>query len=68
MTRCTDCVEKAKLRNRDINNMLQKAKAQAIDEKEPKAICWEIKNGLYITGAVAAIQSGANIRYIVSRY
>lgn len=64
--RCTDCVEKARLRNRDLNAAIEQAKQKAIHDKITMAVCWEQKNGLYIAGAREACRSGALIRTIVS--
>lgn len=63
---CKDCVAKAKLRNRDMAGMLEKAKTMAIEEKKPKAICWEPIQGLFIADPATAIAGHFQIKHIVS--
>lgn len=63
---CADCVEKAKLRNRDMTGQLKIAKQYAIQDQKPYAVCWTPKEGLYTRAATDAIKAGATIRHIVS--
>lgn len=63
---CHGCVQEAAERNREMNDLLIKAKKQAIEEKEPKAICYEPLQGHFITGAHVAYREGFQIKYIVS--
>lgn len=64
---CTDCADKAKEMNREMNGMLLKAKAQAIEEKKPKAICLDqVEGKLFITDARIAIEQRFKIESVLS--
>lgn len=64
---CTGCLDEAKERNRDMNNLLIQAKNKAIEDKKPKAICQdEVEGTLFITDAITAFREHFNIKHIIS--
>ncbi len=63
---CQGCVQEAKERNAAMNNLLNVAKQQAIEENKPKAICQDEINGLFITDAATAFRERFFIKDIVS--
>ena len=66
MSGCLDCAEKEKARNRELYNLIDVAKKQAIESNKPKAVCEDQITGLFIADAEVAIQEHFLIRSIVS--
>ena len=66
MSGCLDCAEKEKARNRELNNLIDVAKKQAIESNKSKAVCEDQISGLFIADAETAIQEHFLIRSIVS--
>lgn len=66
MSDCLDCAEKEKARNRELNNLIDVAKKQAIESNKPKAVCEDQITGLFIAEAEVAIKEHFLIRNIVS--
>lgn len=66
MSGCLDCAEKEKSRNRELNNLIDVAKKQAIESNKCKAVCEDQITGLFIADAETAIKEHFLIRSIVS--
>jgi hypothetical protein len=66
MSGCLDCAEKEKARNRELNNLIDVAKKQAIESNKSKAVCEDQISGLFIADAEIAVQEHFLIRSIVS--
>jgi hypothetical protein len=66
MSGCLDCAEKEKAHNRELNNLIDVAKKQAIESNKSKAVCEDQITGLFITEAEVAIKEHFLIRSIVS--
>ena len=66
MSGCLDCAEKEKARNRELYNLIEIAKKQAIESQKSKAVCEDQITGLFITDAETAIKEHFLIRRIVS--
>lgn len=64
---CVTCSDQVKERNWEMDNLLIKAKKEAIETDQPKAICEDPIQGLFITEAGYAIREFSHqIRHIVS--
>lgn len=63
---CNGCVQEARERNREINNLLTQAKKQAIEEGKAKAICKDEIQGFFISDAQTAIREHFQIIQFVS--
>lgn len=64
---CLSCSDEAKERNRELNNLIIVAKQQAIESNQPKAICEDPVQGLFITNAFyARTEFPHQIKHIVS--
>ena len=66
MSSCDGCIELAKERNRELDNLLILAKQKAIEDRQPKAICLDEVQGLFITSAETAIRERWQIKHVVS--
>lgn len=66
MSSCAGCVQEATEKNRAMDDLLIKAKQQAIEDQKPKAICEDQIEGLFITDAFVARSEHFNIKHIVS--
>ena len=63
---CLDCSDKAKLHFKDLDELRDKAKKLAYEEKQAKAICKDEATGLFICNAQTAITDRYWIMEIVS--
>ncbi len=64
---CSTCSDQAKERNWEMDNLLIKAKIQAVETNKPKAICEDPVQGLFITEAGYAVREFSHqIKHIVS--
>ena len=63
---CQGCVQEAAERNREMNDLLTKAKDQAVEQKKAKAICYEPLQGHFITDATTAFEERFQIVHVVS--
>ena len=63
---CDSCSDAARERNREIDDLRNSAKQQAINEKKAKAICMDELAGLFITDAQTAIREHFNIKELIS--
>lgn len=64
---CESCIDEAKERMRDYDNIKDKAKKHAAQTKQAMAICKEGTSGAYfVVGAVKALAEGCIVCEIVS--
>lgn len=63
---CTGCRDEARERNRDMDNLLIIAKQKAIEDKKPKAVCFDEVQGLFVADASTAFAEHFQIKHIVS--
>lgn len=66
MSGCLDCAEKDKARNRELNNLINEAKKEAVESKKSKAVCEDQITGIFICDAETAIREHFLIRNIAS--
>ena len=66
MSSCLDCAEKEKARNRELYNLIDVAKKQAIESNKSKAVCEDQISGLFLADAEVAIKEHFMIKQIVS--
>lgn len=62
---CGGCIQEAILKNKEMDDLLIKAKKQAIEDKESKAICYDEIQGYFITGSFTAIDQRFQIKQFV---
>ena len=63
---CQGCMQSAVERNSQMNDLIIKAKAQAIEEKKTKAICYDPLQGSFITSFEVAIRERFQIVQVIS--
>lgn len=66
MSGCLDCAEKEKSKNKELTNLINQAKKQAIESNKSKAICEDQISGLFIADAEVAIKEHFFIKQILS--
>lgn len=64
--RCGDCIHEKTALVREIESLLIKAKQQAIEDHQPKAICYQETTGLFIADATIAFRERFQIWHVVT--
>jgi hypothetical protein len=63
---CQSCIDEAKEKNRELTNLKEIAKIKAIEDKKPKAICYDQANGYFISEVQLAFEQRFQIITIIS--
>lgn len=66
MNSCTSCLDEARERNREMNDLLTQAKQKSIETQKPYAICLDDATGLFIADAYTAFSQQFQVKQVVS--